>query len=263
MTRASPLTRPFANPLVIDTVRGIAQSSRVHKDCLLYLLGLATVVFIWWPKQSLTEVLQRQNSPDTLLVALLGCGAIVAWFSARAGAEDFALNGQHGLRDWVAGTPLALSKILSGYLYSHLLQCVHLVALTLPIILLTFSVSGGQWPSMAMCLAMAVVQSVFYRLTAAAIYIAIGKHAALTAISVRALVLLTYAITASIVPVASHVVITVNNLDGGSSARGIHATSASVQFLAFYTVASIVVLYVLYRQLSSLRARLVEDDVRQ
>ena len=255
--------KPLANPLVIDTLRGIAQPNRAQKDCLFYLLALAVAVFIWWPKQSLTEVLQQQNSPDTLLVALLGCGALVAWFSVRAGAEDFAFDGQHGLRDWIAGTRLALSRILSGYLYSHLLQCVHLVALSLPIILLAFSVSGGQWPSMAMCLAMVVVQSVFYRLAAVATYLAIGKHAALTAISVRALVLLTYAITAWIVPIASHVVITVNDLDGGSSAQGIHATSASVQFLALYTIASIAMLIVVYRQLSRLRARLVEDGVIQ
>lgn len=254
---------PLANPLVIDTLRSITQSRRALKDCLLYLLGLAIAVFIWWPKQSLTEVLQRQSSPDTLLVALLGCGAIVAWFSVRAGAEDFALDGQHGLRDWIAGTRLALSKILSGYIYSHLAQCVHLIALALPIILLAFSISGGQWPSLAMCLTMVVVQSVFYRLAAATIYIAFGKHAALTAISVRALVLLTYAITAWMVPSASHVVITINDLDGGASARSFHTTSASVQFLTLYTLASTVMLYVLYRQLSSLRARLVEDGVIQ
>lgn len=235
MMRTKPLANLFANPLVIDALRGISQSRRAQKDLLFYLLGLAIAVFIWWPKHSLTEVLQRQSSPDTLLVALLGCGAIVAWFSVRAGAEDFALDGQHGLRDWIAGTRLALPKILFGYLYSHLLQCLHLVALSLPIILLAFSVSGGQWPSMAMCLAMVVLQSVFYRLTAAAIYIAIGQHAALTAISVRALVLLTYAVTAWTVPIASHVVVTINDLDGGSSARGFHATSASVQFLALYS----------------------------
>ena len=252
-----------ANQLVVETLHGVKHPGRAQMDYLLYLFVLASAVFIWWPKHSLTETLQRQNAPDTLLAGLLVCGAIIAWFSARAGAEEFLLDGQLGLRDWTVGTTMTLPNILFGYLCSHLLQTAHLIALSLPIILLAFHISGGQWPALLICLAMILCQSLFYRLTAAAIYIAIGQHGAMTAISIRGLIIVTYLLGVTLIPFASHVMITVNELDGGASAQAIHASSASVHFVALYTALSICMLCVVHRQLSRLRSRLYDATTTQ
>ena len=243
------------NPLIVETARGLTRTGRAQMDYLLYLFVLAAAVFIWWPKHTLTEILQRQDPPDTLLAAIVVCGAIVAWYSARAGAEEFLLDGQHGLRDWAAGTTLALPRILLGYAGAHLLHSMHLIALSLPVVLLAFHISGGQWPALSVCLAMIILQSMFYRFVAAAIYIALGQHGTLTAIGIRAFIVAVYLFSALAMPVASQFVITSSVLDGGSSPYAIHVTSAPMQFLALYAALGACTLLVLYQQLSRLRAR--------
>lgn len=249
-----------ANPLVVETLRGVTRAGRAQTDYLLYLFILAAAVFITWPKHSLTETLQRQDPPDTLLTALLVCGAIVTYYSARAGAEEFLLDGQHGLRDWALGTALTLPRILLGYLGAQLLHSLHLLALSLPIVLLAFHISGGQWPALSICLAMIVLQAMFCRFAAAIIYIAIGQHGALTAIAVRAFTGAIYLISALALPMASHLVLTSSVLDGGSDPHAVKAMSAPVQFIALYAALGICALLVLYRQLSRLRVRQVGEN---
>ncbi|MFT5173273.1 MAG: hypothetical protein ACI8W7_001447 [Gammaproteobacteria bacterium] len=243
-----------SNPLVVETLHGITRPGRAQMDYLLYLFVLAAVVFVWWPKHTLTQTLQRQDAPDTLLAALLVCGAILAYYSARAGAEEFLLEGQHGLRDWAIGTELALARILRGYVAAHLLHSVHLIALSLPIMLLAFHISGGQWPALLLCLVLILCQAMFYKLAAAVIYIAIGHHGALNAISIRAFIVAIYLASTFSVPFASHIVLTSRVLDGGSSAHvRIDPSSAPAQFMALYIALSACAFYILYRQLSRLR----------
>ena len=242
-----------ANPLVIETLHGMTRAGRAQIDYLLYLFVLAAAVFIWWPKQTLMDILRHQDPPDALFAGLVVYGAILAYYSLRAGAEEFLLEGQHGLRDWAIGSDLRLPRILLGYLGAHLLHSTHLVALSLPILLLAFHVSGGQWPALGVCLTLIVWQSIFYRLAAAAIYIAIGQHGALTALSIRALIVAAYLLSALALPVASHLVLTSSVLDGGSSAQ--IAVTSPAQFVALYTVLSAGMLLVLYYQLSRLRAQ--------
>ncbi len=247
------------NPLIIEATDGLTRTSRAQMDYVLYLFLLATTVFIWWPKHSLTETLQRQDPPDTLLAALMVFGALLAYYSVRAGAEEILLDGQNGIRDWAVGSDLSLPRILLGYLSAQLLHSVHLVVLALPIILLAFHISGGQWPALCACLAMTIWQAMFYRLTAAIIYVAIGEHGALTMIGVRVLLVTLYLLSAFTLPTASHLVLTATALDGGSSTEvarlSSEATRAVLQFMTIYSGLSACALVILHRQLSHLRAQ--------
>ena len=244
-----------SNPLIVETLHGVTRAGRAQMDYLLYLFVLAATVFVWWPKHTLTEALRRQDSPDTLLAAIVICGAVVAYYSVRAGAEEFLLDGQHGLRDWAIGTTLPLPRILIGYLGAHLLHCVHLVALALPIILLAFHISGGQWRALCACLAMIVMQSAFYRCAAAAIYIAMGHKGALTAIGIRVFIVAIYLLSAFALPIASHLIVTSDTLDGGIGAYPPGATSTATGFVAVYAGLSVFILLLLHQQLARLRAR--------
>lgn len=239
-----------ANPLLVETLGGLTGAGRAQRDWLVYLLLQAMMVFLWWPKDSLPEVLDATDPPDTLLAAMLVAGATVSWYCLRAGAEELLLPGQHGLREWAAATRLGLARILAGYLGAHLLQVLHLLTLSLPLMMLAFGVSGGEWAAFGWCLCAIVFQATFYRLAAAAVYMAIGHHGAMTVLSVRALLLATYGLTTLLVPPLSHPALCWRLLK--TTAGGV-AEAEPLVFLLAYGVASALLAAVLHRQLALLR----------
>ena len=90
---------------------------------------------------------------------------------------------------------------------------------------------------------------------AAAMYIAMGHNAALTAISIRVLIVAIYLLSALALPLASHLIVTSDTLDGGTGAYPLAATSATMGFLAVYAGLSVLVLLLLHQQLTRLRAQ--------
>jgi len=241
-----------ANPLLREYLRGLAGSGRAHQDYLLYLFLQAVVLFIWWPKDTLPEALAAAQTPNTLLAAVLAAGAAVSWFAARTGAEEVLLPGQNGLRDWAAATPLPLGKLLRGYVAGHLVHTGALVALSLPLVLCAFTVSGGEWRALATSLLAIVFMATFFRLAAASIYLAIGQHRATALVCTRGLVLLTYLITAVTLAPASHLLLASNLLRNAAAPPVVLAPSAAV-FMALHLLACLVLLGLLHRQLAGVR----------
>jgi len=233
--------------LLIEAARGMQGAGQAHFDWLLYLFVQAVAVFVWWPKDRLGEVLLTGDSPDTLLAAVLACGATVAWYAARCGAEELLLPGQRGLRQWAADSALPVARILRDYLAAHLLQTLALLALSLPLVLCTFAVSGGEWPALGWCFGAVLFQATFFRLCGASLHLAIGQHGALALVAVRAVVVLTYVLSAWLLPAASHLIVSRHLLDGGTAA-------AALPFAALFTAACAGLLALLHRQLARTRA---------
>src|SRR5262245_55601893 len=100
------------NPLVTEVLVELPRQRPAHPDALGLVLLQALVVFLWWPKDGLAQVLESQHGPHTLTAAVMTLGATTAYFALRAGAEESLLPGQHGLRDWALATPLGLGRIL-------------------------------------------------------------------------------------------------------------------------------------------------------
>lgn len=240
-----------ANPLLVETLRGIAAPGRAQSDYLNYLLIQAIVVVVWWPKDALLDALGRGQVPDTLRASVLAAGAAVAYFSVRAGAEEVRLTGQHGIREWALASPLSLGRVLAGYLQAQVVLAAYLTLLATPPVLMAFAVSGGEWAPLAWCFAAILFQATFYRLAGAVVYLAIGHHAAMTFLGVRAILIVTYVASAVLVPLASHVVLSARllRLEVGPPDAGEWLT-ASLGFLALYAAASMLLVLVMYRQLS-------------
>ena len=132
-------------------------------------------------------------------------GVTMAYFALRAGAEEILLPGQHGLRDWALATPLGLGRILRGYVLGQLVHSLHLLALSSPLLLMAFTVSGGEWGALGWCMAAALVQALFYRLCGAITHLTIGQHRAESYFTVRAILLVVYVPVGWFVPQVSHV----------------------------------------------------------
>jgi hypothetical protein len=238
------------NPLVIEVLAGLGRRGTAELHTYVLLVLLASVLMVWWPKTGLEQVLESQQAPNTLTAVVIGLGIAMAWLALLSGAEEIMLRGQHGLRDWALATPLRPGRILRGYLLGQTLGSLHFLVLSIPVLLMAFMVSGGEWAALGWCVAAALVQAVFYRLCGALTHLTIGQHRAESRFAVRAILVLVYVPVGLAAPTASHVAFTTRVLgaDMGSGA----AVQDNVAFLAAYAglagIAALVLYWLLARE---------------
>lgn len=240
------------NPLVTEVLRGLNRQGKAQLDYLVLLTIQAVVLFLWWPKSGLGPVLESEHGPDTLIALVMTVGVTTAYHALRAGAEEYLLPGQHGLRDWAFATPLRLGRILRGYVLGQLVHSVHLLVLSSPLLLMAFTISGGEWQALAWCAAATLLQALFYRLSGALTYLVIGRHRSECHFIVRTILVVVYAVVGWLVPFTSHVVFTTRALGEGASAgttfSGIPEHWAFVALYAGVSMIAGLVIYVLLRR---------------
>lgn len=245
-----------SNPLVTEVLVGLTRQGQAQLDALGLVLLQALVVFLWWPKDGLAQVLESQQGPHTLTAAVMAVGVTTAYFALRAGAEESVLPGQHGLRDWVLATPLGLGRILRGYVLGQLVHSLHLLALSSPLLLMAFTVSGGEWDALGWCVAAALVQALFYRLCGAITHVTIGQHRVETRFFARAILVVVYVPVGLLAPVTSHVALTSRALDENMNVQSAFAAVPDhVAFLAVYAGLSLLAALALHRLLLRERRR--------
>jgi hypothetical protein len=242
------------NPLVAEVLYGLTRMGRAQLDWLGLLAVQAVVLFLWWPKHGVAQMLQTQHGPDTLLAVVIAIGVATAYHSVRAGAEEFLLPGQRGLRDWALASPLGLGHVMRGYVSGQLLHSLHMLLLASPLLLIAFTVSGGEWAALAWCIAAAIVQALFYRLSGAITHLAIGEHPGERHFVVRTIVFVVYAVIGWLVPVTSHVAFTSRLLgEGAPTQPAFAAVPDHWAFMAIYAGSSLLAALALYLLLRSLR----------
>jgi hypothetical protein len=242
-----------SNPLVTEVLDGLTRKGPAQLDHLGLLVLQAAVLFMWWPKGDVTELLASQHSPYTLAAVVMAMGIAMAYIALRAGAEVILLPGQHGLRDWALATPLDLGRILRGYLVGQLVHSLHLLVLSLPLLLMAFTVSGGEWHALGWCVAAALIQALFYRLCGAITHLAMGQHGDESLYTIRTILGVVYLPVGWFAPVTSHLAFTSRAL--GESMTNQTANVAGldpVGFLAIYAglsaLATLAVYLLLLRQ---------------
>ncbi len=242
-----------SNPLVAEVLTGLTRHGKAQLDYLWLMVLQAVVLFVWWPKGDVAELLQSQHGPHTLEAVAIAVGATMAYFAVRAGAEESMLPGQHGVRDWALATPLGLGRILRGYVAGQIVHSLHLLALSSPLLLMAFTVAGGEWAALGWCMAGALVQALFYRLCGAITHLTIGQHRAESYFTVRAILLLVYVPVGWFVPQVSHVALTTRALGESMAARPAFAALPEVTFLAAYAGLGVLAAFTLYRLLARAR----------
>jgi len=240
-----------SNPLVTEVLIGLTRQGKASLDYLGLLLLQAVVLLMWWPKNEVAQALESQHGPHTLAAVVMAAGVAMAYFALRAGAEEILLPGQHGLRDWALATPLGLGRILRGYLVGQLVHSLYLLALSSPLLMMAFTVSGGEWGALAWCLAAALVQALFYRLCGAITHLAIGQHRGESYFTVRAILLLVYVPVGWLAPLASHIAFTSRALGESMAAQPASAVVPDhLVFLAVYAGLGVLAAVALHRLLA-------------
>ncbi|MGQ0749417.1 MAG: hypothetical protein ACT4PS_02670 [Betaproteobacteria bacterium] len=199
------------NPLVAEVFTGLNRAGKAQLEYLGLLLVQAVVVFLWWPKDGVAQALQSQHTPRTLLALVMAVGVTTAYFALRAGAEFNALPGQRRLREW-ARTPLPGASIVSGYIVGQLLHSVHLLALSSPLLLAAFTVSGGEWAALGWCLAAVLAQALFYRLCGAVTHLSLGQHREAVTGTVHTIMVIVYIPVGLFLPLTSHLALAYRTL---------------------------------------------------
>ena len=226
------------NPLLHETLLGLGEPGRAHFVHLGHLALQGLVLFLWWPpRNDLYHVLATANPPDTLLAVIIALGVTLSWYSLRAGAEEFMLPGQHPLGEWALASRLPLAQILRGYIAGHLLQSVHALLLSSPLLLAAFAVGGGAWSVLFASVGVLLVQALFYRLSGALIYLVLGHRRTLALVSVRAVLLLGYALPPFVLPAASHIMVSYRLFNPSDPPEAV-SVPEPLLFVLFYTAFS-------------------------
>ena len=247
-----------ANPLVTEVVAGLGRRSLAELHAYGLVTLLAIVLIIWWPKTGLEQVLESQQVPDTLMAVVVALGIAMAYLALVAGAEEIMLPGQHGLRDWAVATPLKPGRILLGYVAGQVLSSLHFLALCVPLLLVAFTISGGDWAALGWCVAAALVQAVFYRLCGAITHLTIGQHRAESRFAVRAILVLVYVPLGLAAPLTSHVAFTTRMLGEDIGSRAV--LSDNLAFFAAYAALGAAAALALYWLLARERPALADPS---
>lgn len=243
-----------SNPLVTEVLVGLGRSGKAHLDYLGLLALQAVVLFLWWPKIGVAQMLESQHGPHTLAAVVMAVGVTTTYFSLRVGAEEVLLPGQHGLRDWALATPLGLGRVLRGYVLGQLVHSLYLLALSSPLLLMAFTVSGGEWIALGWCLAAVLIQAMFYRLCGAITHLTIGQHRGESYFTARAILLLIYVPVGWLAPLASHIALTSRLLGESAAAQPAFAAAPDeAVFLAAYAGLSVLATIALHRLLARAR----------
>jgi hypothetical protein len=238
-----------ANPVFTGIRRGllVPEAGTAQRTYFACLVLQAAALAIWWPKSSLADVLAAEQGPQPLLAVIVALGLTTAYYSIRAGAEEFLLPGQQSLHEWVSGTPLSIGRILRGSVLGHLAHTLYLLMFSLPLICVAFTVGGGEWATLVLSLCTVVVQAMFFWLAGAAVYLRVGHRGDAAFFAIRTLLVVVYAVAAWLAPAASHVMVSLDSLGTGTYAIGDFAAQPALQiFLLIHAVTIAVLVGVLY-----------------
>lgn len=163
-----------SNPVAIDTWRAMQGFGSEQKTYLYCLMFQTLTLILWWPNSGLGAALSKQQEPVTLFATLLAVAFSMSYQAMRCGGEEQLGDEQQSIREWVVATRLSLGTLLSGYLLAHLAQNLQWMFLSLPIILVAYSIGDCDGYGLTLNLLAIVLICSFFRLISVCVYLLLG-----------------------------------------------------------------------------------------
>jgi hypothetical protein len=129
-------------------------------SALHYLLALATVLFVIWPK---SQYLRVGSPPLTFSIEAIVATLIVAYFSFSYGAGKFGDDTAPISPTALLGPSLSRRGAVVGLTVLTLLHTLFFVVLALPLLIAAARVSGVSTPNFARALSIMVLCTLTYR----------------------------------------------------------------------------------------------------
>ncbi len=160
------LYRVFANPMLRGGVAEFSRQSTRWSHGLNYLIVLAVVLFITWPKE---QFLSLRDLPFTYN-ALGGASVIIlAYLSLSQGARKLFGSQYLSMADWLTFAPLKAGAFVRGYAAVGLLDVAFFWSLSLPLLVLAAVVVGESLSHLGAGLLVLLVCAGAYRLVGIAL----------------------------------------------------------------------------------------------
>ncbi|GIX46451.1 MAG: hypothetical protein KatS3mg131_0662 [Candidatus Tectimicrobiota bacterium] len=134
-----PLRRALANPVFRDGLREFLAPGPRWSHAFNYLIVLAIVLFITWPKEGLVSLRDLPFTYNALGGTMV---IILTYLNFTQGARKQFGASYALLRDWLAVTPLPAAAFVRGYVAAGLLDLVLFAGISLPLLLLAAGVAG-------------------------------------------------------------------------------------------------------------------------
>lgn len=140
----SGASRFRANPFLVEAARVCFSERQIQRACVAWAALPAALLVLWWPRGPIAASLSPLSGPRTLAVVSVGLLAVLAWLSARLGADDYAPASFLPVREYARLTPGAAGSAVRGKLAFGFLHTAFLAALASPFVLASAGVSGAS-----------------------------------------------------------------------------------------------------------------------
>jgi hypothetical protein len=148
------------NPIVRHGVQSYFLAKAPLTAALHYLMALATVLFVIWPK---SQYLRVGSPPLTFSILAIVATLIVAYLSFSFGADRLAEDATPFTRSWLLGLNIRLRTAIGGLTLLTLLHTLFLIALAFPLLVSAAHVSGMSAQNFGRALLLMVTCTLAYR----------------------------------------------------------------------------------------------------
>lgn len=148
------------NPIVRHGIQSYFLAKPPLTATLHYLMALATVLFVIWPK---SQYLRVGSPPLTFSILAIVATLIVAYLSFSFGSDRSAEDVTPFSRSWLLGLNISLRSAIGGFTVLTLVHTLFLVALAFPLLLSAAHVSGMHAQHFGRALLLMVTCTLAYR----------------------------------------------------------------------------------------------------
>ena len=166
MILTTPFRQAWRNAIFQGALEAFSRDSVRWSHGMNYLLILAVVLFITWPKEAFLALRDLPFTYNALGSATL---LLLSYLSFSQGSRKSVGEERMMLRDWLMLAPVSAGAFTRGYLAFGLLECVFYWGLALPLLVMAAGAAGESLGHMAAGAAIIFVCAASYRILATAL----------------------------------------------------------------------------------------------
>lgn len=167
-----PFRNAWRNVIFQGAVDTFARDAVRWSHGLNYLIILAVVLFITWPKEAF---LALRDLPFTYIPLGAMSLALLSYVSFSQGSRKSVGEERMTLRDWLTLAPVEADTFTRGYLAFRLVECVFYWVLILPLLVMAAGVSGESLAHAAAGALIILVCTGSYRIVATALLLCLER----------------------------------------------------------------------------------------
>ena len=179
-----PFRRAWRNVIFQGAVENFSRDAVRWSHGLNYLIILAVVLFITWPKEAFLALRDLPFTYNALGGATL---VLLSYVSFSQGSRKSVGEERMPLRDWLMLAPVSPDTFTRGYLAFGLLECLFYWGLILPLLVMAAGASGESLSHMAAGAAIILVCTASYRMLATALLFCLERDEFILYLMVRLL----------------------------------------------------------------------------